>query len=632
MKFTYRPDIDGLRAIAVISVILYHVEFDFYLFSSHLNLFQGGFLGVDIFFVISGYLISFLLIDRIRNNSFTFTDFYERRARRILPILFLIIIVSFVAGWVLMMANQYKEFAASSISSLFFLSNFFFFFTDNYFQESSSFKPLLHTWSLSIEEQFYILFPPIIYFFLKNKINIVKIFLILFFISLLFSTFLSIAYSQLNFYILPSRIWEILAGSIMAFLHSSNRAKEEKNSQLLTFIGFGLIILSLVFFNNKIPNPSFFSSTAVIGTCLVIFYYNRSNFITKLLSNNLLVKIGLISYSLYLWHFPIFAFKKINSNNLSNFDKIELLGLIIFLSIMTFIFVEKPFRNKKIIPTKYFIILLIGFFNFLILISFYIYKNNGIPNRYDPEVVKLVNFQYDYSKLYQAGTCHVELKNNFTSNFFENCKTDFVEDKKNLYLWGDSLAAHLFPGIKFMYEKDYNIFQKTVGNCKSTEIFNESFEGAMCKKINNFILNEILNLKPSRIYISGNWVKDDVFLLEKLLIKLKKENILNIYVVGPSPRWHDPLPKILFRIYKLKKNIPKYLYDNNQITTFEIDKKLRELSKKYSIKYISPVKILCKEGYFCLTKVSENSNSILTWDENHFTEKGSIYLFKNFVD
>lgn len=631
MKFNYRPDIDGLRAIAVISVILYHAEFDFYLFGNYINLFQGGFLGVDIFFVISGYLISFLLIDRIRNNSFTFTDFYERRARRILPILFLIIIVSFVAGWILMMANQFKEFAASSISSLFFLSNIFFFLTDNYFQESSALKPLLHTWSLSIEEQFYILFPPIIYFFLKNKIKIVKIFLILFFISLLFSSLLSFAYPQLNFYILPSRIWEILAGSVIAFLHSSN-SKKKRNSQLLTIVGFGLIILSLIFFNNKIPSPSIFSSTAIIGTCLIIFYYNHNNFITRLLSNNFLVKIGLISYSLYLWHFPIFAFKKIHSTNLSNFDKIELFGLIIFVSLISFLFIEKPFRDKKIISTKFFVILLIGFFNILIITSFYIYKNNGIPKRYDPEVEKLVNYQYDYSKLYQEGTCFIELKNNFSSNFFENCKSDFIEGKKNLYLWGDSLAAHLLPGIKFMHEKDYNIFQRTVGGCNSTGIFDESTEGAICKKINDFIFKEILNLKPSKIYISGSWTEDDVLILEKLLIKFKNVNLNNIYIVGSSPRWHDPLPKILLRIYKLKKNIPKYLYDDNHIATFKIDKKLRKLSEKYSVKYVSPVKILCKENYSCLARVDENSNSILTWDENHFTEKASIYLFKNFVE
>ena len=171
MKFKYRPEIDGLRAIAVLSVIIYHAGFEINISNQIYKLLPGGFLGVDIFYVISGYLITYLILEKIKNNTFTFTDFYERRIRRLLPILFVVILSSIIAGYILMMPNQLKDLSGSAISSLLFLSNFWFFLTDNYFADESLLKPLLHTWSLSIEEQFYIIFPPLLYFFHKKKLN-----------------------------------------------------------------------------------------------------------------------------------------------------------------------------------------------------------------------------------------------------------------------------------------------------------------------------------------------------------------------------------------------------------------------------------------------------------------------------
>ena len=169
MYFKYRPEIDGLRAIAIISVVIYHAGFKINLNNIEYDLLPGGYLGVDIFYVISGYLITHLILDNIKNHTLCFFDFYERRARRLLPALFVVILFSILAGYIFMLPAQLKNLSGSAISSLIFLSNFWFFFTDNYFGDSSNFKPLLHTWSLSIEEQFYLVFPPALYFYCIKK-------------------------------------------------------------------------------------------------------------------------------------------------------------------------------------------------------------------------------------------------------------------------------------------------------------------------------------------------------------------------------------------------------------------------------------------------------------------------------
>ena len=383
----------------------------------------------------------------------------------------------------------------------------------------------------------------------------------------------------------------------MEYLHSKAKLNFKKKNNLLVILGLSIILLSIIFFNENIPNPSIFSAIVVLGTSLIIFFNNKSIPISKFFSNKFLIKTGLVSYSLYIWHFPVFAFKRIKSDTLSNFDKLEAIILIILLSIFSYFLIEKPFRNNKIILKKYFFILLSIFFIFLVFLSLYIYKTNGLPKRYGADILKLINFDYEYSELYQKDRCHISLKENISKNLYSNCKVEIFKNKKNLYLWGDSLAAHLFPGIKFKYEKNFNIFQKTADACKPTSLLRERLKKTRCYKINEFIYNEIINLKPSKIFISSGWDENDIILLNEIINNLKKNNISEIYIVGPSPRWHDPLPKILFKKYRLTKNIPKLLYDENQIINFEFEERLNEIANKNFFKYIAPIKMFCQEYY-----------------------------------
>ena len=634
MNFKYRPEIDGLRAIAVMSVIVFHAGFVVEFKNENFSFLPGGFLGVDIFYVISGYLISYLILEKLKLKSFSFLDFYERRARRLLPVLFLVISVSLAAGYILMLPRQYLELSNSSISSLFFFSNIWFYFSDNYFAESSLVKPLLHTWSLSIEEQFYIFFPPLLVFFYLKKKNINNLFIILIFLSLLFSQFGSVYFKSFNFYMIFSRIWELAFGGLIALVHIKSKSEINfKYRKILEAISFIIIISSFFIFDESTLHPSIFTFIVIFGTGVLIYFRNPDSIIKKILSLKIFVGIGLISYSLYLWHYPIFAFKKIKSNYLSDFDKLEAIFLIIFLSLLSFFLVEKPFRNKKLIKKRnFFFIILLAFISIFSL-SIYVNKTNGMPKRYSPEVLELIDFNYDYKKVYRTGICHNVSINKLKNKFFENCKFKINKNKEDVYIWGDSMAGHLFPGINEKYKKKYNIWQRTSGSCKP--IIKKSLvtkKDKPCQKINNFILNEIRELKPNKIFLSAFWLTEDLYLLEETIKLLKNFKVEKIYLVGPSPRWHDPLPKILFKEYRIKRKIPEYLYDQNHKVFFKIDKEFEDFSKKNSIRYISPMKILCKSNYKCLTKVGKKGDSLVNWDENHFTEKASIFIFSKVID
>ena len=312
MKITYRPEINGLRAFAVCAVILYHSQITIY---GH-QPFKGGFIGVDIFFVISGYLItSIILKELLTNGSFSFEHFYERRIRRILPTLLFVMLVSLPFAWMFFLPSGFVDFSKSILYSLVFSSNFYFHYSgQQYGAESGLSKPFLHTWSLSVEEQYYIIFPIVLLIAFKYfRKYLIYILILSFIISLVLADWGSRNHLSFNFYVLPTRVWELLAGSIMAYFEitKGHRSKHQTINLILPTIGLLLIGHSILFFNDEMFHPSFYTLSPIIGVCLIIWFSHKDELITKLLSLKLFVGIGLISYSLYLWHYPIFAFSRI---------------------------------------------------------------------------------------------------------------------------------------------------------------------------------------------------------------------------------------------------------------------------------------------------------------------------------
>lgn len=341
---TYRPEIDGLRAIAVLSVILFHAGFE---------TFSGGFVGVDIFFVISGYLITSIILREASAGTFTLRHFYERRIRRILPALFFMLLVCLPAAWLWLLPHELNDFGDSLVAVSLFGSNFLFWQQSDYFSADAELIPLLHTWTLAVEEQYYLLFPLLfiaLWRFGKKPLLIAIAMIAL--SSLAFSEWAWRHYPALNFYLLPSRAWELLAGALCAFyLQQSPQKRDQTNlwKTGLALLGLGMLFYSILFFDQDLPFPSLATLLPIIGSVLVICFTQADTYIGKWLSVRPMVWVGLISYSAYLWHYPIFAFTRLQSLNEPSLIVMTGLSLLtLLIAFLSWKFVEQPFRQKQV--------------------------------------------------------------------------------------------------------------------------------------------------------------------------------------------------------------------------------------------------------------------------------------------
>lgn len=375
----YRSEIDGLRTVAVVPVVLFHAGF---------ALFSGGFIGVDIFFVISGYLITSIIIRDLDRGSWSLLDFYERRARRILPALALVILCCWPAAWIIMLPLEMKDFAQSAAAAALSVSNLLFWHESDYFGAAAELKPLLHTWSLGVEEQFYIFFPPLLALIwlwpMKRKIVVLGSVAL---VSFLLCVALVHSMPAAVFYLLPFRAWELLAGGGCAFWHSRN--SREGNGPL-AFLGLAALVTSILVFDKTTPFPSVYTLLPVAGTCLLLLFAAPDNLAGRLLSFRPMVGIGLISYSAYLWHQPLLAFGRLYSPDPPS--QLVLLGLSVLsfaLAYLSWRFVETPFRRRgagALLPGRRLVLSLsVGIIGLGVVGGAWGHLRDGWPTRYSSE-------------------------------------------------------------------------------------------------------------------------------------------------------------------------------------------------------------------------------------------------------
>lgn len=376
----YRPEIDGLRAVAVLAVIFFHAGFP---------LFGGGFVGVDIFFVISGYLITSIIYPEIQAGNFSFTNFYARRVGRIIPPLFLVMLLCIPFACFYLLPTHLKEFGRSLIYIPLFVSNIFFMRQSGYFDSDVDIKPMIHSWSLAVEEQYYLIFPALLYLIYKfNKqllLPILSLLALASFLLIIFPHFDSPA----TYFLLPTRAWELLLGVFLAIYSEKFTFDENYNKRIgpyLSLIGLVFIAYSVFFIDRNQPFPSFITLLPTTGTALIIYSSYEKNYVNRFLSSKCLVGIGLISYSLYLWHQPIFAFTRyIKFSEPSPLIFIFLITITFVFAYLSWRFVEKPFRrmvlkNREFIFTFYLILSLL-----FVLFGLWVEKEKGFVARF-PEL------------------------------------------------------------------------------------------------------------------------------------------------------------------------------------------------------------------------------------------------------
>lgn len=341
----YRDEIDGLRAFAVIPVIF---------FLAGVDLFGGGYVGVDVFFVISGYLITTLIINDLQLQRFSLLNFYKRRAKRLLPALILVILVSLFGALLLLPPQDLKDYFESISAVLLFGSNVFFWTESGYFDTIAEMKPLLHTWSLAVEEQYYILFPIAMILLWKFGLRVlIGILVFSFFASLILAEWASIHHPDAAFFLLPTRGWEILAGAFCAFVPKEQVQLSSMISQLGSLLGLALILFAIFVFDHHTRVPGIYGLVPVLGAVLVILFCRQGTLVYNLLSVNWIVFLGLISYSAYLWHQPLIAFSRyfFAPTNYVSFGGL-IVALTLFLSVLSWKYIEQPFR-KRIALTNY---------------------------------------------------------------------------------------------------------------------------------------------------------------------------------------------------------------------------------------------------------------------------------------
>jgi peptidoglycan/LPS O-acetylase OafA/YrhL len=401
----YRPDIDGLRAVAVLSVVIFH---------AFPNSLKSGFIGVDIFFVISGYLISSIIFENIDRGSFSFGQFYGRRIKRIFPALSLVLGSCLVFGWFGLLGDEYKQLGKHLAAGAGFVSNFFLWQEVGYFNNAAETKPLLHLWSLAIEEQFYIFWPLLVWATWKRKKLFLALFATLLVGSFAYNVFLVRVDPTATFYSPATRIWELLTGVLLAYFstrikpniavnaHANADAwySRQTTRQIASTLGVLLLAFGLFKIDKGRPFPGTWALFPVLGSFLLIFAGPTAWFNRFVLSNRVLVWVGLISFPLYLWHWPILSFMRVIESEApsAHFRNLAVLASFV-LAWMTYYFVEKPIRSGGKNSLK--IVVLASLVTALGVAGWFAYQNNGIPSRQAAQADG-VNVWDNYAF---AGTC-----------------------------------------------------------------------------------------------------------------------------------------------------------------------------------------------------------------------------------
>ena len=631
----YRPDIDGLRAIAVLCVVCFH---------AFPTLLVGGFIGVDIFFVISGFLISTIIFDNLERGSFSFLEFYSRRINRIFPALLLVLISCFAFGWMALLADEYKQLGKHIAAGASFISNFVFLNESGYFDSAAETKPLLHLWTLGIEEQFYIIWPLLLWLAWKRKFNLLNITLIISVASFVLNI-KGVSHNPIaTFYSPQTRFWELLAGSVLAYttLYKQNlfTAKKQKLNAFLnaaiyahspqdnpntlrhiqSLIGTVVIIIGVLIITKSRHFPGTLALMPTLGAVLVISAGPQALINRLILSNRILVWFGLISFPLYLWHWPLLSFANIVESEFPSYPvRIYLILTSILLSWLTYLLIEKPIRYGKNSTLKTIILFLsmcaIGY------IGYYTYQQEGfifrknavLINPYKGDIGHTDFYKYVINNYFSC-TPKIIADEAEKSHGFVRCAQSQQNENEEIALIGDSHAEHLFLGIaEAMPKKNVAFYIKST----TPYIDNPDFS-----TIYNYL---VPNQTIKQVILTMDWTRRTTGITEMKILKTA-DALLNS---GKKVYLTDDIPTFPFGPERCRG--PRWplftssicVVNRTNIYNLSTISMLQSIIKKDPrIKLIYTQKHLCNEIDCSMVK----NDQLLYRDTNHLNINGSKYI------
>jgi len=606
--------------------MIYHAEF----YVKNTQFFMGGYFGVDVFFVISGYLITSLIINEYqKTGKFSLAKFYERRARRLLPALLTVIIVTVPFAWKILLPSQFDEFFKSIIASLGFSSNFYWLaILHEYGAESSLLKPFLHTWSLAVEEQYYIIFPLLfIWIYRKYQQFTLEILLGLFFVSLLFAEFITGTNKSFSFYMLPARFWEMLIGAMLAYILYTypDKHKHVLLTKTLPMLGLCMIIAATLFFDFQVKHPGLITLVPVVGTVLIIWFANPDELVTKILSTKIFVGIGLISYSLYLWHYPIYALGRIIDNTPSLLTRSIWILMTFLLSYLTYKFIENPFRNRQLITVKKLVFSTSILTVFIVALGLYVIQNNGLRSRF-PQLVKIYEKnEFDNTVLRRTSQAYLTDaldKHDFNELWFSNNK-----NTTKVLIIGNSHGLDMYK----ILNQNTNLFKQTEFAYYHTQVCSDESINKMLTTP-NFEKADIVLI--STAYENRRQCKvGDLSSMPKL-IRLLKINNKHVVVTSQSPLYKGfSVEQTLFDTYVTTHAT----FDNNAINSFYYENRLRpneiktlnhrlnSISKKLRVTYLDKYKYMCNDNKQQCYGITDDGYKV-HYDGGHVTMEGAKFF------
>jgi peptidoglycan/LPS O-acetylase OafA/YrhL len=597
---------------------------------------KGGFVGVDVFFVISGYLITLHIDNEIQAGKFSFAKFYERRVRRIFPAMLVMLTVVTAFSYKLLFPGELADFAKTLIASILSFSNFYYAAHSSYFDLQQ--RPLLHTWSLAVEEQFYLLLPALLFFLRRYMPRATRASIALIAAcSFCLSFYLLHAHPTSTFYLLHTRAWELLAGSLVA-LSSFEGPSTFPKREAINVLGLGLILAAVMFYGPKTPFPGLAAIPPCLGTVLLIFGGSGAgpkSAVERILSSRPFVGVGLISYSLYLWHFPLIILQPYCTGAFGTFAsrlfpslpasvnahaeaKLMLFTLSLLAALLSWKFVEQPFRFGPHRPSRPGIFKLAAACSLLLLgVALVMDFSNGFPQRYSPLVLKVASYDSRSASgsghPYTEANCYASETLNYDP---EHC---LHPDKPGTdwLLLGDSTANHLYPGLTANFPRA-NLSEAVASGCQPVLSHSRS-ESKWCVALMNFIYTAYLpHHRFAVVILAARWEDNDVSNISATIEYLKGLH-QPVVLVGPIFRYDASLPRLLAQ--GIEHNHPELAASHRLKAYDQLDAKLDQLAhNEWNVPYLSYNRLLCN-GDSC--PLWAGPNVPLQRDDTHLTEDGA---------